>query len=65
MPRGRGKLAYGKNTWKIKMPTFQGKKVTDNDQYTVMFYGTNVSDGGAPNGGSYQAAAPQTPQNWN
>jgi hypothetical protein len=26
--RGRGNLADGKITWKIKMPTFQGKKVT-------------------------------------
>jgi hypothetical protein len=31
LPRVQGNLAYGKNTWKIKVPTFQGQKVTDND----------------------------------
>jgi len=31
LPCRQGKLAYGKNTWKIKMPAFQGVKEIDNN----------------------------------
>jgi hypothetical protein len=42
------------------MPTFQGQDITDSDY--ILFYGTNVSDRGAPKGGLPGCSPPNTPK---